>query len=86
MEIGLLNPAPLRFCTRGGAPERGLLPLPQMSRWGDTPPFSPPRGEPLTPKEGVTPKTPTVKNPPPQKGGKGVIYEVNRNLQSSRIA
>ena len=29
--------------------------------------------KPLTPKEGVTIETPTVKNPTPQKGGKGVI-------------
>ncbi|MFP3315849.1 MAG: transposase, partial [Caldivirga sp.] len=29
--------------------------------------------KPLTPKEGVTVETPTVKNPTPQKGGKGVI-------------
>jgi hypothetical protein len=48
------------FGAWGGAPERGFASLRQMSRWGDTPPLSPPRGETINPAEGATDETPTV--------------------------
>ena len=58
------------FGAWGGAPERGVASLRQMSRWGDTPTLTTtPRTKPLTPKEGVTDETPTMKNPPKRRGG-----------------
>jgi len=44
LAIHLLIQTSLAFCARGGAPERGFTSLRQMSRWGDTPLFPPPRG------------------------------------------
>ena len=74
--MDLLIPVLHGFLVLGVVPPRGgLLPLPQMSRWGDTPPLPPPQApKPLTPKEGVTPKTPTMKNPT-QKAGRGSLGE-----------
>jgi len=60
------------FDARGGAPEKGVWAT-WMSRWGDTPLFPPPRSKAINPAEGVTPKTPTMKNPS-HWDGKGVIF------------
>jgi len=49
-----------------------------VSWWGDTPLFHHhPKNETTNPTNGVTPKTPTTKNPPHWKAGRGsLIFDV----------
>ncbi|KUO89825.1 MAG: hypothetical protein AT712_05985 [Caldivirga sp. CIS_19] len=72
------------FCTRGGAPERGFTSLTDepVGRYPTV--FTTPRTKPLTPMEGVTPKTPAVKNPS-HWDGKGVIGTETGPFQSVEV-
>ncbi len=58
----------------GGAPERGV-PLSQMSRWGDTPLFPPPRGETNNPQRGGNGRDPHNETPPKRREG-GHVYNI----------
>jgi len=72
------------FCTRGGAPERGFTSLTDepVGRYPTV--FTTPRTKPLTPMEGVTPKTPAVKTPS-HWDGKGVIGTETGPFQSVEV-
>ncbi|MFP3195030.1 MAG: hypothetical protein RXR11_06980 [Caldivirga sp.] len=67
--IDLLIPVLLEFGAWGGAPERGFASLRQMSWWGDTPLFSPPRGKAINPQRGSNGRDPHNENPPKRRGG-----------------
>ncbi len=57
-------------------PKRGVTSLVSDEPVGRYPTvFTTPEAKPITPKEGVTDETPTVK-PAPQKGGKGVMVRM----------
>jgi len=57
------------FGAWGGAPKRGLLPLPQMSRWDNTHPHHPKNKTTNPTTDRTTTKTPTAKNHPKEREG-----------------
>jgi hypothetical protein len=47
-----INPDFVSVLCSGWCPREGVISLRQMSRWGDTPLFPPPRGEAINPQRG----------------------------------